>query len=81
MGIIGWIGLGWEVIKLIVNIIRFIRELKKSDPLFKAAETIQAVNAGIKEYKATGDKSALQKVELDLKERCSGVGCPADLVR
>lgn len=78
MGIIGWISLGIQVVKLIWEIIKILQELRKKDQTFKVGEVVARVNEAIKEHKQTGDTTKLTSIKAELEEKLkhSAVSAP-----
>lgn len=69
MGIIGFIGLAIEIIKMIFAIISLIKDLKKKDPAFQASKVVRRVNEGISDYKKTGLADKLKAIKEDLERQ------------
>lgn len=80
MGIIGIISAAISIAKLIFELWKMIKEIKKSGEVVQVKDLSEELRSAIQHYKKTGDSAPLFKLKEDLKKKCSGIGCPTDTV-
>lgn len=80
MGLISIISAAISIAKLIFELWKMIKEIKKSGEVVQVKDLSEELRSAIQHYKKTGDSGPLFKMKEELKKKCSGVGCPTDTV-